>query len=499
MPTLPDSTSANSLNSDMRSLTLLKSSAHLDQPTNQQKKTIAQIYSQQARLYFQEQNWHKAIVACKNALEIAPDTADAYKILGNILQFQGRKAEALGVYAKALQINPNSAAIYANLGSFYAQQQDWQQAVDYFQQAVIIDPNLAGAYRSLAKIWEELGDTNKALECLCQAVNLEPKTLTPEEYFDFGQQLYQQGKIKEASIFYTQGVKLRPNAEQELARLVKILEELEEWQQAVAYYHQLTSLTQAVGGNRPRITKVNKPISNLLSRSQSKFPSKNTLSFTGGQSPISRSGAAKPIANNPQQQTSSSSISLPKAAAPQLLPKVSLEKSSTSAQLPSQLPSKTSKATNIAIQNSQVTTEAKQPNSAVAWNNLGSLYAQKKQWSKAISCYQEALQLDPKFSKIHRNLARVYTKLGKPEKANHYWYEAFTLKPDQIKPEEYFSLAKNLWRHQQLEKAIDCLRRAVQLKPNYDQAYLMLSKIFESLGKHQEAKAYYLQIAKNNS
>ena len=483
MPTLPESKSVNLQNSDMRSLTLLQSSDRLDRPTKQQKKSIAQVYTQQALLYFQAQNWHKAIFACKNALEIAPDNADTYKILGNILQRQGKKAEALGVYAKALLINPNSASIYANLGSFYAQQGDWQQAIDYFQQAVIIDPNLAGAYRSLAKIWEGLGNQDRALECLCQAVNLEPKTLTPEEYFDFGKRLYQQGKIKEASIFYTQGVKLNPRAEKELTQLIKILEQLEEWQQAVVYYHQLISLTKTDDRKCLSSPTIDKPISNLLSRSLLPSKVKGT---------IIKSVTTNSITKHTQQKVSSCS----EGSAPQLLPKVQLKSSSSSTKLASQQSLSLSNATNTALQNSTVT-EGKQSDSAFAWNNLGSLYAQKQQWSKAISCYQEALQLDPKFAKIHRNLARVYTKLGQQEKADYYWYEAFSIEPDQIKPEEYFSLAKNLLRHQQVDKALSCLRRAVQLKPNFDQAYLMLGKIFDSQGKHQEAQAYYLKIAKN--
>ena len=173
----------------------------------------------------------------------------------------------MGVYAKALALNPNSAPIYANLGSFYAEQKDWQQALDYYQQAVILDPNLAGAYRSLAQVWEELGDTNQALECFCQAVNLEPEKLTSAEYFSFGQELYQQGKVKEASIFYTHGVQLNPQARAELAQLVEMLEELEEWQQAVVYYHQLISLSNHNLNSQDPSLK-DKPIKKLLSHSK---------------------------------------------------------------------------------------------------------------------------------------------------------------------------------------------------------------------------------------
>jgi tetratricopeptide (TPR) repeat protein len=431
-------------NSDMRSLSLIEQIEPLDRPTLQQKKSIARIYSEQALIYFREKNWASAIASCQNALQIAPDTADAYKILGNIMQRQGKKAEALGCYAKALEIEPDSAAIYANLGTFYAEQENWQQALDYFQKAVIIDPNLAGAYRSLAQIWEELGEIDKAIESLCQAVNLAPKTLTAEEYFSFGNQLYQQGKIREASIFYTHGVKLSPNAQTELALLIKMLEQLQEWQQAVAYYHQLIRLQQPPG-NQALQQQVNKPIRNLLSGCQSK-------------------GAIS---------------SSPTSVAPQLLAK------------PKSLAHKNLLAS--AIKNSG------QQDSAVSWNNLGSVYAQKQQWQKAISCYQEALQLNSKCGKTYRNLARVYRQIGHNQKAVDCWYRAFSLEPSIAKAEDHYNLAKGLLQQDQVEKAIICLRRTIQLKPNFNDAYLILGKIFADQGKQQEAQACYLQIAKNSN
>ena len=190
----PNSLKRNRDNSSTQSLALISLPDRMDRPTKEQQRSIARIYVEQAKLYFQERNWQKAIAACKNALESDSQTAEAYKILGNILKLKGRKAEALGVYARALKIDPNCATIYANLGSFYAEQKNWQQAVDYYQQAVILDPNLAGAYRSLAQVWEELGDSAKALEYFCQAVNLEPEILTSEEYFNFGGELYQQAE-----------------------------------------------------------------------------------------------------------------------------------------------------------------------------------------------------------------------------------------------------------------------------------------------------------------
>jgi len=415
--------------SNTQSLALIQPTEQLDRPTKQQQKTIAYIYSEQAQIYFQEKNWDKAIAACKNSLDIVPDNVDAFRILGNILLRQGKKPEALGIYAKALSINPNSASIYANLGSFYAGQKHWKQALDYFQQAVIFDPNLAGAYRSLAQIWEELGDKNQALECFCQAINLDPQILTAEEYFGFGAELYQQGKTKEASIFYIQGTKLNPQAKVELAKLVEILEELEEWQQAVTYYHQLMSISDSSDDLSLKVQ--DKPITRLLSRSKS---------------------TAKNIDN---QKKDIKAIGASSGSNSQILTK------------------------NILPAASMIPAKGEKPNSAISWNNLGSLCAQRQQWNKAIRCYQAAIQLEPAFSKTYRNLARVYQKLGNESKAALCWYKAFSLEPQQVKLEEYFSLAKNLLEFGQVNKAISCLRRTIEIKPNFQQAHLILGKLFE--------------------
>lgn len=459
--------SKSNVNNSPKSLSLVQSAQQLDRPTQQQLQAIARIYVEQAWIYFQEKNWQGAINACKNALESDSHNADAYKVLGNVLSVKGRKADALGVYAKALAINPNSAPIYANLGSFYAEQKKWQQALDYYQQAVILDPKLAGAYRSLAQIWEELGDINQALECFCQAVNLEPERLTAQEYFNFGQELYQQGRVKEASIFYINGVKLNPQAESELAQLVKILEELEEWQQAVVYYHKLISLSDdSLKGHES--SDNSKPIKNLLSRSKSKSQTKKTTQLRIPAHSSAAMGEKTDQANSSAQGEAS-----------KLLPEANTEEQTK---------------IDLAVKQQS---EAKKPTSAVSWNNLGSLYAQKQQWTRAISCYQEAVELDPNSSKTYRNLARVYGKTGKDLQASLCWYEAFALEPERVKPEEHFILAKRLLQQRQVDKAISCLRHTIRLKPDFNQAYLILGKLFESQGKSEAAQACYEGMGKN--
>lgn len=428
-----------------------------NRPTQGQKKAIAQIYLEQAHLFYQEDDWQQALVACKNALEIAPNTVEAYQILGDILYRQGKQAKALGIYAKALTIDPNFAPVYANLGQLHAEQENWHQALDYYQQAVTINPNLAQAHLGLARVWEELEDLEQALEYFCRAVDLDRNLLSSEEYFSFGRDLHRQGKLQEASIFLIQGIKLDPNAESELSLLVQILEDLEEWQQAVSYYQQLISLPDRTQ-EELKVISDRKPIKKLLFTAQSR----------------SRKTAKTILAKNTIREIPS----LPPDVALKLLPKA--QPQIANKQSPAVLP---------------VAPEELQPDSALAWNNLGSSYAQKQEWAKAIGCYQEALELDPNYAKSHRNLARVYNNLGEELKAALCWYDAFSLESEQVKPEDYYSLATKLLEHQEQDKAIACLRWTIQLQPGFAPAYLTLGKLLESQGKSEEAAACYARIA----
>jgi tetratricopeptide (TPR) repeat protein len=331
------------------------------------------------------------------------------------------------------------------LGSFHADQQNWQQALDYYQQAVIIDPTFAGAYRSLARIWEELGESDKALECLCQAINLEPAKFSATEYFHFGDRLYREGKLKEASIFYTNGVKLNPQGEAQLRKLVKILEELEEWHEAVIFYHQLISLAnkESVDDN----LAVTKPIKQLLSKVN--FPAQKTV-----QRNVPKNTQTKHQLATTTLQAISSADSTAKLEHKSAPPPQSLS-------------------------------AASQPNSASSWNNLGNSYAQKQQWLKAISCYQEAVELDPNLSKIRRNLAKAYYKIGKKDQAILCWYEALNLQPNAFRPQEHFSLARQLLKLEQIDQAIACLRHTLELEPNFAQAEAILGELLNK----QKSKA----------
>ena len=52
------------------------------------------------------------------------------------------------------------------------------------------------------------------------------------------------------------------------------------------------------------------------------------------------------------------------------------------------------------------------PNCATIYANLGSFYAEQKNWQQALDYYQQAVILDPNLAGAYRSLAQVWEELG---------------------------------------------------------------------------------------
>lgn len=64
------------------------------------------------------------------------------------------------------------------------------------------------------------------------------------------------------------------------------------------------------------------------------------------------------------------------------------------------------------------------------YNNLGMFYADKKQYSKAISYYQKAIKKWDNFPQPHHNIANIYLDMNRPEDALNELYNALRIDPN---------------------------------------------------------------------
>jgi tetratricopeptide (TPR) repeat protein len=483
---------------------------------------------QRAESYCAQKKFEPAIAECKRAIEIKPDAVAAYKLWGKILQVQGKTEKAIECYKKAIQINSNEADIYVNLGTLYAMGKQLSSAIVCYQRAIAIQPNLAPAYRNLARVWTQQGKQQEANECWYEAYSLEPEKVSPDQHFKLGNLLFKQGQITYAIACYRRAIELNPNltaAYQNLATALKKQGKLHEaavcLEKAAAINNSglvadhLASDTVApatrVKGDRnshkpAAAVEVGDAITsaapaNNLNNGHSKSAESLTLSALDSGS--SNSGQPVAIVNSVSAETYIKQ-------AESYYAQGKFEEAIVECKRAIEIKPEAAFAYKIAGNATQAMGKAEaarywyvqaldiEPDFAEVRANLGSLYAQQKQWQKSIACYQEAIKIKPNLASAYRNLARVFVQSGQPQAGAECWYEALTLDINWAKPDEHFTLGNTLLELGQLERAISCYRRAIQLQPSYADAYHNLGEVLSVIGQCEEAIAAYRQAIELN-
>jgi tetratricopeptide (TPR) repeat protein len=165
------------------------------------------------------------------------------------------------------------------------------------------------------------------------------------------------------------------------------------------------------------------------------------------------------------------------------------------------------------------------PQSALAHNKIGTVFAQQERFAEAITHYSQALQLNPHYATVYNNLGLVMLQQGKPEEAIRHYTKALELKADfvaaysnlgfalaeqgrpaealaqyykalQLHPgsaEVHYNLANLLRRQGQFQEALTHYTRAVQLRPNWAEAHNNLGSTLDDLGRVTEAIVHYQQ------
>jgi len=124
------------------------------------------------------------------------------------------------------------------------------------------------------------------------------------------------------------------------------------------------------------------------------------------------------------------------------------------------------------------------------------IHKQLKKYDSAISYFEEAIQLNPKFSEAYNNLGNVKKRVGKIDEAISCFKKAIQLKESNI--EAYFNLA-NIYKENRnfndlikvYEKILSFNKNDIKTLYNLGSAYLFLGDIFKG-------KYYFEKIIKIN-
>ena len=110
---------------------------------------------------------------------------------------------------------------------------------------------------------------------------------------------------------------------------------------------------------------------------------------------------------------------------------------------------------------------AKAPNNSRAYNNLGVVFKERKEFDKAIEQFEKSLRANRNYTAVYYNLGDVQYRLGNYENAVAYLKQALTGK---LNPQLHLDILNKLGRTYsamgQTKKAIETFEEAIKLFPS---------------------------------
>jgi len=136
------------------------------------------------------------------------------------------------------------------------------------------------------------------------------------------------------------------------------------------------------------------------------------------------------------------------------------------------------------------------PNYAEVHNNMGVAYSDQGKIDEAVREYREALRINPNLDKPHLNLGNAYSDQGKIDEAVREYREALSINPNDAMAHSNLG---NAYKAQgKLDEAVRECREALSINPNYDAAHHNLGNAYKAQGKIDEAVREYREALRIN-
>jgi tetratricopeptide (TPR) repeat protein len=122
---------------------------------------------------------------------------------------------------------------------------------------------------------------------------------------------------------------------------------------------------------------------------------------------------------------------------------------------------------------------------ATIYNEWGVTYSEVELYQKAISCFDKAIELNPKYDFAYYNRETVYRKLGKLDQAISDYNRDIELNPKSALA--YITRGNTYIKLGEYQKAIDDYSIAIKIDPKYVGAYYNRGNTYITLGEYQKA------------
>jgi tetratricopeptide (TPR) repeat protein len=134
------------------------------------------------------------------------------------------------------------------------------------------------------------------------------------------------------------------------------------------------------------------------------------------------------------------------------------------------------------------------PDHAVALQNLGNAYRQKKDWDTAKKTLEHAVALNPEDADADYGLGMVYAQLNDTGRAYEYLQKALAARP--AYPEALNNLGILYLRTGRAEEAKKSFGESIRVAPEFEQAYLNLARVYAIEGDKARARTTLEELLK---
>ena len=126
----------------------------------------------EARQLFLHGSNQRAAQVLESEIKSHPEESEAHLLLGQIYALEDRRGESLHELSRAVELQPDSAPSYNMLGTALSRFAEFDTARKAYEQAVALDPNMVDARINLAMALAQANDRKGAVEQLTKAIEL---------------------------------------------------------------------------------------------------------------------------------------------------------------------------------------------------------------------------------------------------------------------------------------------------------------------------------------
>jgi tetratricopeptide (TPR) repeat protein len=125
------------------------------------------------------------------------------------------------------------------------------------------------------------------------------------------------------------------------------------------------------------------------------------------------------------------------------------------------------------------------PDEALFPWRLGYVFSDQGEYGKAINCFQRAIGIDQNCPEAWGGLGQALMELSRWDEAEAALKNRLEMKPA---PHYWVFLARAMWEKGDVEGAIQSCKHAVEIDPEYDEAFYNLGVCYSILGRHEESQ-----------